>query len=175
MTLLLLSLLGSPQANDGSKGFGIWQVDPTYTTGNLEFFLEIYVDPEAFPGQVKPTEADGSGMGELRIQNTSTTFEYISVNGVKIGRLGPLTTARVKGLAAGTYDVTIQYPHGFVYTKSMHTVASDAGVGLVRDPSVGPVEMPVPAEVPAAVQALRERERAEQAEPEKKVGSSEKK
>jgi hypothetical protein len=168
MTLLLLSLMSAPQANDGSKGFGIWQVDPTYTTGNLEFFLEIYVDPEAFPDQVEPTQADGSGTGELRIQNTTTTFEWISINGVKVGRLGPLTTAHVKGLAAGTYDVTIEYPHGFVYTKSMHTVAPE-GPGLVRDPAVQPVEMPVPAEVPEAVQRLREEQAAEE---QKQVGTS---
>ena len=176
MTLLLLSLLSAPQANDGSEGFGIWQVDPTYTTGALEYFLEIYVDPAEFAGQVKPTEADGEGQGQLHIKNTSSTFQYISINGVKVGRLGPLTTAKVHGLAAGTYEVTKEYPHGFVYTATVHTLP-EGFEGIQHDPAVKPAEMPVPDEVPEAVQELREQEaeKAAAEETEKKVQTGGKK
>ena len=155
--LLLLSTLSLAHA-EGSEGFGIWNVDPTYTTGNLEYFLEIFVDAEEFPKQVSPKLADkAGGTGSLHIENKSTTFEFISINGVKVGRLGPLTTAEVHNLPAGTYDVTIEYPHGFSYTKTMHTT----GTGEAFDPSeaplqptdeVQPVPLPTVDEVPEALQ-----------------------
>ncbi|MCP4808554.1 MAG: hypothetical protein GY913_00425 [Proteobacteria bacterium] len=169
MTLLLLSLLSTSSANDGNKGFGIWEVDPTYTQGNLAYFLEIYVDDAEFASQVEPKTA-AEGTGELHIRNNSTTFEFISINGVKVGRLGPLTTAKVKGLKAGTYDVTIAYPHGFEYTTEVATVGADGPqLPLKKDPNVKPVEMPTPDVVPTITKPDDE---AEEAAPEKKAGEA---
>ncbi|HJN74408.1 MAG TPA: hypothetical protein QGF58_10795 [Myxococcota bacterium] len=152
--LLLLSALSLAHA-EGSEGFGIWNVDPTYTTGNLEFFLEVFVDAEQFPSQVEPKQADeAGGTGDLHIQNKSTTFEFISINGVKVGRLGPLTTAEVHNLPAGSYDVTIEYPHGFSYTKQMHTTGGTFDPEtevLVPSDEVVPVPMPTVDEVPEAI------------------------
>lgn len=147
MTLLLLSLLSPADANEGSEGFGIWEVDPTYTQGNLAYLLEIYVDDAEFPSQVEPKVA-GEGTGDLHIRNNSTTFQFISINGVKVGRLGPLTTAEVRGLKAGTYEVTIEYPHGFVYTTDVETTSDGPALPMQKDPNVTPAEMPTPDEVP---------------------------
>lgn len=147
MTLLLLSLLSPSSANEGNEGFGIWEVDPTYTQGNLAYFLEIYVDDAEFPGQVEPKTA-AEGTGELHIKNTSTTFEFISINGVKVGRLGPLTTAKVKGLKAGTYDVTVAYPHGFEYTSEMATVSGGPSFPIKKDPQCEPGRHAHPGEGP---------------------------
>jgi len=152
--LLLLSTLSLAHA-EGSEGFGIWNVDPTYTTGNLEYFLEIFVDAEDFPTQVEPkTAAEGGGTGSLHIENKSTTFEFISINGVKVGRLGPLTTAEVHNLPSGSYDVTIEYPHGFTYTKAIHTVSDFDPATDTLQPSdeVTPVPLPTVEEVPEALQ-----------------------
>lgn len=154
--LFLLSALSLAHA-EGSEGFGIWNVDPTYTTGNLEYFLEIYVDGEEFPSQVEPKLADkAGGTGSLHIENKSTTFEFISINGVKVGRLGPLTTAEVHNLTAGTYEVTIEYPHGFTYTKDVQTMGGESfdpeTDTLQPSPDVVPVPLPTPDELPEAIE-----------------------
>ena len=63
MNLLLLAALSTLPASEGHHGFGIYDVNPDLTTGDLEFFREVFVSPDAFPTQVDPLESSGDGFG----------------------------------------------------------------------------------------------------------------
>lgn len=149
MSLLLIAALSSAPASEGHHGFGIYAVNPDLTTGDLEFFREIFVSPDAFPTQVDPLESTGDGFGVLEIQNKTSASNLVHINGVKVGVVGPLTTARVHRMKEGTYTVTQQAPNGFTYDKKVATVAAetaafDPAQGTMKpDPAVTPAVMPV--------------------------------
>ena len=147
MSLFLLAALSSAPASEGHIGFGIYDVNPDLTTGNLEFFREIYVSPDVFPSQIDPVESTGEGFGTLEIENKTTAWQLVHVNEVKVGIVGPLTTARIHSMKEGVYTVALEAPNGFIYEKSITTVEGGAfdpaEGGLLRTPDVRPVDMPV--------------------------------
>jgi hypothetical protein len=73
------------------------------------------VMPPLPPQEPRPTS------GDLPIENITTAWADIAVNGQKIGRIRPVTTAVVHGVAAGFYDVTFTLPNGFTYTRRVRT------------------------------------------------------
>ena len=147
MSLFLLAALSSAPASEGHVGFGIYDVNPDLTTGNLEFFREIYVSPEAFPSQIDPVESTGEGFGTLENENKTTAWQLVHVNEVKVGVVGPLTTAKIHRMKEGSYTVSFEAPNGFIYEKSISTVEvgdfDPAEGGMLRTPDVAPVDMPV--------------------------------
>lgn len=147
MSLLLLAALSSAPASEGQEGFGIYAVNPDLTTGTLEFFREIYVSPDSFPTQVDPIESTGEGFGTLEIENKTTASQLVHVNGVKVGVVGPLTTAKIHRMKQGVYTVKQEAPNGFTFEKKVPTVAGhafDPTEGRLQPaPEVKPVPMPV--------------------------------
>jgi hypothetical protein len=149
MSLLLIAALSSAPASEGHHGFGIYDVNPDLTTGDLEYFREIFVSPDAFPTQVDPLESAGDGFGVLEIENKTTASNVVHINGVKVGIVGPLTTAKIHRMKVGTYTVTQEAPNGFTYDKTVSTVeaegaAFDPAEGTMKpDPAVTPAVMPV--------------------------------
>ena len=152
--LLLLLALSAPAFASGDKGFGPFAPNPTYTTGKLEFFLEIYVDPEQVASQIEPTappQAPGPDpvtgepapalhtpiSGDLVIKNATQSWVDVKVNGVKVGRIGPLTTAVMHGMRSGVYDVTFTLPNGYSWTDSKNTVMPS----VTRDSQVEPLPL----------------------------------
>lgn len=76
-----------------------------------------------------PATTSTSKTGSLLITNEAMTFADVTVNGIKIGVIGPLTEAALHGLPSGLYDVGFIHPTGFTYYRSQHT-------GTVNSPIV---------------------------------------
>lgn len=165
MNLLLLAALSTLPASEGHHGFGIYDVNPDLTTGDLEFFREVFVSPDAFPTQVDPLESSGEGFGVLLIENPITASQIIHVNGVKVGIVGPLTTAKVHRMKEGTYTVSFEAPNGFTYERVVATIEAEtahhpADGAMKPDPAVQPAEMPK-GEPPAEMTPLEDAEEPE--------------
>jgi len=101
--------------------------NPRYSTGPIENFRQVYVDPAQAPAQLKPAEPQGSGMSDLSIYNDRQGWGDVTVSGTKIGLLDSLTNGVIHGVAAGTYEVTLHYSNGFekkLRISTMNTVAA---------------------------------------------------
>lgn len=59
--------------------------------------------------------------GSLVISNDAMTWAEVTVNGTKVGVVGPLTDAALHGLNTGLYDVAITHPTGFTYYQAVRT------------------------------------------------------
>ena len=101
--------------------------NPRYSTGPIENFRQVYVDPAQAPAQLTPVESQGSGTSDLTIYNDRQGWGDVSVSGTKIGLLDSLTNGVIHGVAAGTYEVTLHYSNGFekkLRISTMDTVAA---------------------------------------------------
>ena len=66
---------------------------------------------------------------------------------MKVGIVGPLTTAKVHRMKEGTYTVSFEAPNGFTYERVVATIEPEtthhpADGGMKPDPAVQPAEMP---------------------------------
>jgi len=106
--LLLLSVLGIAQAENEARPLRptTHPADLALSTGAVENFQRLYCDPETVVSKLKPSTA-AEGTGHLYIRNEYTGWVDITVGEERIGRLQPLTTAVIHGVAAGTYSVSI--------------------------------------------------------------------
>lgn len=141
--LALLALLSGLMA-DGSEGFGPYKVNPDLTTGRMEFFREVYVDADQIGNLIKPSQplpAASAATGDLRIHNSATGWVVVSIGDLKIGKVGPLTTAVIHQVPSGFYDITTASANGFKVTQKLSTtVAGESPIS--RDPSVKPPQLP---------------------------------
>ena len=101
-------------------------VNPRLSTGPIENFREIYVDPAQAPAQLKPVEAQGAGMSDLSIYNDRQGWGDVTVSGTKIGLLDSLTNGVIHGVPAGTYEVTLTYSNGYEKKLRVSTMATVA-------------------------------------------------
>lgn len=132
MLLLLATALNTASAQDTVEDYRIYQENPALTKGNLASFREIYVDPEAFPGQIKPTEP-GEGTGVLLISNATSAPTIIRINDQKVGMVGPTETARIHGVAAGTYTVSLKSDLNHMeWTARIATIGEDQVQAALR-------------------------------------------
>lgn len=97
--------------------------DPALTSGALENFQRIYVDPNEVIDSLKPMKK-AEGTGHLYIRNEYNGWVDVTVAGTKIGRIQPFTTAALHGVAAGTYNVNIAVERvQYVDNEKIATVA----------------------------------------------------
>jgi len=131
--LLLVSLLAPASAEDPSLPYRptTYVVDDTLTTGAVENFRSLAGDPTALPGTLNPKPvapaADGSvtrtfGKHSLPVQNRSSSYADISVNGVKVGRIGPLTVGAIHGVKPGVYSVAFRLQDGSVEEREVKSL-----------------------------------------------------
>lgn len=67
----------------------------------------------------KPAQApDGTS---LEIANDYQICAEVTVNGQKVGEIGPSTVAAIHGLAPGLYDVGFTHPTGYQYFRAVRT------------------------------------------------------
>ncbi|MCK6523555.1 hypothetical protein L6R49_19260 [Myxococcota bacterium] len=125
---LALALLGlaAPAALAEGGGFGPYAPNPTLTRGRLEGFRELYVAADALdslsPARALPPEGDApppAGIGDLQLINRTNAFTDVEIAGVKVGRVGPLTTAVIHDLPAGVYDVRFTAPNGLSVVRAL--------------------------------------------------------
>ncbi|GEM_PF-3343837 len=120
--LTLALLLATTPATAGSgamNAFGPYEVNPALTTGHAAGFRQLFVDPAQFGALVSPTEALGDATDDaLHIQNRTNAWVELSVSGVRIGIVGPLTTVVLNGVTPGAYSTTQLGPTGMSLTRT---------------------------------------------------------
>lgn len=108
---MLLALLLSFAAAD--THIPVYVKDPQYTKAPFEGLERLYVDPAATAAQVKPQAsrpsgervADAPGTGTIVFTNPLSQWAELTVNGTKIGTIGPYATCHLEGFGAGWYQV----------------------------------------------------------------------
>ena len=124
--------------------------NPRYSTGPIENFRQVYVDPALAPAQLKPAEPKG-GMSDLTIYNDRQGWGDVTVSGTKIGLLDSLTNGVIHGVPAGAYDVTLHYSNGFekkLRVSTVDTVASGPHTTTVGTPTTTTTTMAPPPAAP---------------------------
>ncbi len=105
-----------------SVGFG--DSTPEANGQPLQFRIQQWKD---VPGMNEvstmdaPVTKDDSKTGTLIISNDAQTSAIVSVNGTKIGVVGPYTDAALHGLSSGVYDVAITHPTGYTRYNAQRT------------------------------------------------------
>ncbi len=61
--------------------------------------------------------------GDLPIRNETTSYADITINGMEIGRMGPLTVGLIRDLPSGWYNVESKLQNGIVRTTETRTEA----------------------------------------------------
>ena len=80
--------------------------DPALSEGPVVNFQRLYVDPDTIASQLTPSKIEKSKKKEsLAIINKTTGWTDLTVSGVKIGRIPPLTTAIIHEVKPGDYNV----------------------------------------------------------------------
>ncbi len=118
---LAAALLAAPAYATNTKTF---PVNPYYSTGKMENFRELYVDPDKFVDglePVAPLEGEAAGPHVLRIMNDTIGFLIVTVNGVEVGVLTPMIEGVLHGVPAGQYEVTIEMPNKLRTTYKLST------------------------------------------------------
>lgn len=64
--------------------------------------------------------------GDLVFVNDASGWATVSVNGERVGILGPLATGRLHGVRSGGYDVTLSLSSGYTRTERVQTVLPGA-------------------------------------------------
>lgn len=114
-------------------------VDDHLTNGAVENFRELYVDPVALGKKLTPTKAITAPAVEgapgvaaknrptasLPIINLSSSYADVTINGTKVGRIGPLTNGAIHDVKSGEYEVGFKLQNGYELTKKVQTVSLD--------------------------------------------------
>jgi hypothetical protein len=91
------------------------------TTGRMEGFRRVTVDPAAWPDSAKPASNATGAKADLWIENPTSASVETHVNGELIGIIPPHVDAVVKGVAGGTYKVDLKAPNGYPISTSATT------------------------------------------------------
>ena len=116
---MLLPILVSVALAD--KNVATFVTDPEYTKAPFAGLERLYVDPATTTAQLKPqaekpraeSVVDTPGAGSLEFTNPMAQWGELSVNGTKVGTIGPFATAHLAGFAAGWYAVDVNVPTGY--------------------------------------------------------------
>lgn len=89
--------------------------DPSYTPAPFAGMERLYVDPATTASQLAPKAErpagqmvkDPAGVRTIVITNPLMQWAEMSVNGTKVGTMGPFATAKLEGFAPGWYSVDL--------------------------------------------------------------------
>lgn len=118
------ALLAAPAYATNTKTF---PVNPYYSTGKMENFRELYVDPDKFVAGLEPlapAEGEAATGSQLRIMNDTIGFIKVTVNGVEVGVLTPMIEGVLNDVAPGAYEVTIEMANKLRTTYRLSTTAA---------------------------------------------------
>lgn len=68
-----------------------------------------------------PPAAPAPETGTLPLDNITTSYAEVSLNGNKVGVVPPLAKARIHELKSGIYEVGYVLPNGFTWTETLET------------------------------------------------------
>ena len=100
---------------------------PEYSKGRIAGFRELFVEADPFAEKLAPaTPAEGGdgaqpANGTIPLDNITTSYAEVSINGDRVGVVPPLARARVHDVAPGTYEVDFLLPNGFKWTEKIAT------------------------------------------------------
>jgi hypothetical protein len=150
----LVVVLAAPAALAEGGGFGPYAPSPTLTQGRLEGFREVVVEVQTVDGlsPTRPLPAEGDtpppvGIGDLQLINRTNAFTDVEIAGVKVGRVGPLTTAVIHNMPAGVYDVRFTAPNGLSVVRAVEVrpVEIRRAVEVSPEPLLTGPPPPIPA------------------------------
>ena len=96
--------------------------NPDLSEGKIENFFTLYIDPDAAAATLKPKTPGRNNTTEtLPIVNITMAWQEITVDGTKIGVMGPLTTGAIHGVRAGEYVVKMTSSTGYTETARVQT------------------------------------------------------
>jgi hypothetical protein len=128
LVLTFLSAALAQEAIAGSDAEGrvmrplTYPANPDLTRGSLDNFFKVYVDPNAMATTLKPKQVLRDATTEtLSLYNRTTGWQEVTVDGTKIGLIGPLTTAAIHGIPAGEYVIKMTNSAGYTSTMPVAT------------------------------------------------------
>lgn len=115
--MLFALLLSAAQAAPHVPTFA---ADPAYTKAPFAGLERLYVDPAITVGQVKPLAAkpaaeavmDAPAARSLVFTNPLNQWGELTVNGTKVGTIGPFATCHLEGFGGGWYQVDVEVTTG---------------------------------------------------------------
>ncbi len=91
----------APASDATAQGWAMrpltYPANPDLTEGKIENFFSLYIDPDAAAATLKPkTPVRGNNTETLPIVNIAMAWQEVTVDGTKIGIIGPLTTGAIR-------------------------------------------------------------------------------
>lgn len=94
--------------------------DPSYTAAPFAGLERLFVDPATTAAQVAPKASrppgesvkDPAGTGAVVFTNPLNQWGELSLNGTKVGTIGPFATCKLQGFATGWYAVDVAVSTG---------------------------------------------------------------
>jgi cytoskeletal protein RodZ len=71
--------------------------------------------------QATPAAPVPPAKGNLIVNNDVTAWAEVTINGTKVGTIGPVTKGIVHDVASGVYKVDFLLPNGYSYTRTVAT------------------------------------------------------
>jgi len=92
----------------------------------LPFTMGQVIQDEADPtllmvAPAPPPPPPPPAKGTLPLDNITTSYAFITVNGKKLGVVPPLARARIRDVKSGIYEVGWEVPNGFTWTERLAT------------------------------------------------------
>jgi hypothetical protein len=103
--------------------FDPYKHDTLLTTGRMEGFRRLFVDPATWPDTINPTTAAEGAKADLPIHNEANSYVHVSVGGTRIGQIRPFDTAVIHDVKPGAYTIEFVLPHGYKWSETAETTA----------------------------------------------------
>lgn len=112
-------------------------LDDRVSTGRIENFRELYVNPAQIGESLKPKGKLGpvarmsnpkGKSASIPIVNETSSYAEISVNGVKIGVIDALQNGAIHDVPAGTYEITFGLQNGYEEVRTVATLHLDEAI-----------------------------------------------
>jgi len=112
-------------------------LDDRISTGRIENFRELYVNPAQIGESLKPKGKLGpvarmsnpkGKSASIPVVNETSSFAEVSINGVKIGVIDALQNGAIHDVPAGLYEVTFGLQNGYEETRTVATLHLDEAI-----------------------------------------------
>ena len=112
-------------------------LDDRVSTGQIENFRELYVNPAQVGKSLQPVgklgpvgrmQSPRGKRASIPIVNETSSYAEVSVNGVKIGVIDALQNGAIHDVPPGVYEVTFGLQNGYEETRSIATLHLDAPI-----------------------------------------------
>ncbi len=108
---------------------------------------DAVVETERIKVGYAPKTLAAAGAGSvLPVDNARSSWAEVTINGEKVGIIGPYATGYVHNVTAGAYEIGFTWANGFSLATTANTL--DKPDPLPRSPGITPLGMPAPG-VPA--------------------------